>query len=188
MSTTSRTQYVVLGLLTLRPMSGYDLKQEIEASVGYFWQESYGQLYPTLRKLDAAGLIELEAENPDGRGKKVYRITDEGRVTLREWLEEPPAPQPVRNELLLKLFLGFNAPTEVLEGHLNEALDHFLELAQTYDRIARQLDAEADPTREDVLGRLTLDFGIHRVRAGAAWAESALERIRREKGKWIEAP
>jgi PadR family transcriptional regulator, regulatory protein AphA len=182
MTTTSRTQYVVLGLLTLRPMSGYGLKKEIEGSVGYFWQESYGQLYPTLRKLDAAGLIELEVENPDGRGKKVYRITDEGRAALREWLEEPPAPQPVRNELLLKLFLGFNTSTEVLEKHLERALDHFLELAETYDRIARELDQKPDPTREDVVGRLTVDFGIHRVRAGAEWAESALERLRSEKG------
>jgi PadR family transcriptional regulator, regulatory protein AphA len=146
--------------------------------VGYFWQESYGQLYPTLRKLDAAGLIELEAENPDGRGKKVYRITEEGRAALRKWLEEPPAPQPVRNELLLKLFLGFNASDEALERHLEETLDHFLQLGETYDRIARELDAKAEPTREDVLGHLTVDFGIHRVRAGAEWAEKALERLR----------
>lgn len=183
MTTTNRTQFVILGLLTFGPRSGYGLKKEIERSVGYFWQESYGQLYPTLGKLERAGLIELDAVDGAGRGKKVYRITDEGRAALRSWLEEPPIPQPVRNELLLKLFLGGNAPVEAIVRHLERAHDHFQELSRTYDRIARELDSIQDPDLEDVLGRITLDFGIHRVRAGAEWAEAALAEVRRLEDK-----
>jgi PadR family transcriptional regulator, regulatory protein AphA len=178
MGTTNRTQFVILGLLTFEPRSGYGLKKEIESSVGYFWQESFGQLYPSLRKLEASGLIEVQAHGSGGRGKKVYRITEEGRAVLRRWLEEPPEPQPVRNELLLKLFLGGNVSPQILVRHLEEARDHYRGLSRTYDRIARELDSIPEPTREDILGRLTLSFGLHRVRAGAAWAEEALERLR----------
>ncbi|UCB53625.1 MAG: PadR family transcriptional regulator, partial [Candidatus Zixiibacteriota bacterium] len=44
----NKTEFAVLGLLSLSPMSGYDMKAFISQSIGYFWQESYGQLYPAL--------------------------------------------------------------------------------------------------------------------------------------------
>jgi DNA-binding PadR family transcriptional regulator len=48
---------VLLGLLTIEPMSGYDLGQNIRTSVGYMWNESYGQIYPNLKKLAVEGLV-----------------------------------------------------------------------------------------------------------------------------------
>src|ERR1035441_9620557 len=54
--TRNRTAYVLLGLLSIEPnQSGYDLRKAIESSVGYFWGESYGQIYPTLKRLAAGG-------------------------------------------------------------------------------------------------------------------------------------
>ena len=46
----SRTAYVVLGILAIHDnQSGYEIRKTIEQSVGFFWGESYGQLYPTLK-------------------------------------------------------------------------------------------------------------------------------------------
>ena len=50
------TRYAILGLLSLAPMSGYEIRKVAASSIGHFWSESYGQIYPTLRKLVAAGL------------------------------------------------------------------------------------------------------------------------------------
>ena len=58
---------VLLGLLTIEPMSGYDLGQTIRASVGHFWNESYGQIYPNLKKLAAAGLCHREDREAEGQ-------------------------------------------------------------------------------------------------------------------------
>ena len=92
MSLTELTAIPILGLLTWRPLSGYDLKVTIEQSLGNFWSESYGQIYPQLTQLAQDGLIEPEAEpSPSGRSKKVYRITDAGRRALADWLAIPPA-------------------------------------------------------------------------------------------------
>ena len=46
------TPNALLGLLSLRPMSGYDIRQVISESIGYFWSESYGQIYPGLEAAD----------------------------------------------------------------------------------------------------------------------------------------
>ncbi|MGH9601902.1 MAG: PadR family transcriptional regulator, partial [Terriglobales bacterium] len=50
-STTNTTRFALLGLLSLGPQSGYDLKKRMEQSIAHFWSESYGQIYPTLRRL-----------------------------------------------------------------------------------------------------------------------------------------
>jgi len=63
----NKTRFAVLGLLSIRPMSGYDLKQVIESSTRNFWSESYGQIYPVLRELTAGGLAIRIAEPDDLR-------------------------------------------------------------------------------------------------------------------------
>src|SRR6266508_2295617 len=104
---TSSTPYAILGLLNLAPMSGYDVRKEAETSIGYFWSESYGQIYPTLRDLAAQGLIRRRPGRTSAhRDRHVYEITEAGREALALWRAEPPRDSPVRNELLLKLFFG----------------------------------------------------------------------------------
>ncbi|WP_279637931.1 PadR family transcriptional regulator [Corallococcus aberystwythensis] len=44
-------------MLCREPMSGYDLRSTIERSVGHFWQESYGNLYPTLERMAEERLV-----------------------------------------------------------------------------------------------------------------------------------
>jgi DNA-binding PadR family transcriptional regulator len=46
MARVNGTRQVVLGFLTWRPMSGYDIKKIVEQSVSNFWSESYGQGWP----------------------------------------------------------------------------------------------------------------------------------------------
>ena len=104
MPLTKLTAIPILGLLTWRPLSGYDLKVTIERSLGNFWSESYGQIYPQLTQLAQDGLIEPEAEPPSsGRNKRF--------TASRMWASRPcrlagrsPCIAPKRDELLLKLF------------------------------------------------------------------------------------
>lgn len=122
MARTSRTRYPILGALSLRPMSGYDIKKFVEGSIANFWRESYGQLYPTLRALTEEGLIELQR----ARGRRVraerqgYRITRAGRRALEAWLKQPAKLEVPRSELLLKLFFGTEVPAAVLLRHVRE--------------------------------------------------------------------
>ncbi|HEY3155376.1 MAG TPA: PadR family transcriptional regulator, partial [Candidatus Eisenbacteria bacterium] len=63
---TRSTPYAILGMLSFAPMSGYDIRKEAASSIGYFWSESYGQIYPALRELQARGLAKRRADRRAG--------------------------------------------------------------------------------------------------------------------------
>jgi DNA-binding PadR family transcriptional regulator len=102
----SPTGYVILGLLSLGPKSGYEIKAFVDRSVRFFWAASYGQIYPELRRLADAGLIEGEPRPAGGRRRTVYELSSEGRRRLRDWLAVDPQVFETRDEGLLKLFFA----------------------------------------------------------------------------------
>ena len=73
-----KASYVVLGMLRGGPKTGYDIKSLVDRSTRFFWAISYGQVYPELKRLEAAGLAEGEADPSDGRQRRVYTITPAG--------------------------------------------------------------------------------------------------------------
>src|SRR5215213_5591909 len=100
----SPTAYVILGMLSWRPMSGYDIKAIVDHSTRFFWATSYGQIYPELHRLAEAGLVEGEPETGSGRRRTAYTLTATGREALRHWLAQEPRTFEQRDEGLLKLF------------------------------------------------------------------------------------
>jgi DNA-binding PadR family transcriptional regulator len=87
-------EIAVLGLLSDSPMHGYELRKRLASRLGTFRAFSYGSLYPTLRRLSQAGWISEEApiDATGGsaarsrRGKRVYRLTAEGKEHLADLL------------------------------------------------------------------------------------------------------
>lgn len=98
------TASVILGMLRIQPMSGYEIKQAVDQSTRFFWAASYGQIYPELRRLAREGLIEGEQAPRGARRRTVYSLMPKGEEALVAWLNEPPAPPELRFEGLLKLF------------------------------------------------------------------------------------
>ena len=91
-ATKSKTPFAILGLLSWQPMSGYDIKKLVDMGLQHFWNESYGQLYPTLDKLVANGLATRSEETSSGgRRRRVYSITAAGRRAFIDWLREEEA-------------------------------------------------------------------------------------------------
>ena len=171
----NRSQYAILGALTLAPMSGYDFKQFADESVRHFWAESFGQIYPMLRRLEAEGLVVRQpAPEPAGRERIVYAITDAGREALARWLVAPARDDVGRIEVLLKLFFAPSAPPGTAE-HLLRAFraEHVARLAQ-YDAVARWLAAERGGFAELPYWLATLSYGRHVSRALVAWCDESL--------------
>ena len=100
-------KFLVLGLLSERPMSGYDIKKHVKTTLGAVTTASYGTLYPTLHKLLAEGSVEMQEIPQQGRpSKKLYFLTEQGRNELMAWLNRPAQADQVRREFLLKLYLA----------------------------------------------------------------------------------
>lgn len=98
-------ELAVLGLLHDAPMHGYELRKQLHARLGSFRGFSWGSLYPTLRRLQRAGLISetmpeaTERHDATGdtaraarsfrrRGRRVYEITADGKDRLEELLAD----------------------------------------------------------------------------------------------------
>ena len=85
------TAEALLGMLSLGPMSGYEIRQPIEESIGNFWRESFGQIYPTLKRLVAGwaggGGVEERGARVTGR-RKVYRADGGGLEAAGELAED----------------------------------------------------------------------------------------------------
>ncbi|HEX6688757.1 MAG TPA: PadR family transcriptional regulator [Solirubrobacterales bacterium] len=112
----SATAYVILGMVYREPRSGYEIKALVDDTTRFFWAASYGQIYPELKRLSEAGLVEgIDASRGD-RKRTVYAITADGEAELKDWLRKPPETAEMREEGLLKLFFaGALKPAEAVE-------------------------------------------------------------------------
>src|SRR3954469_1779210 len=103
----SPTARVLLGMIRKGGRTGYEIKQLVDISTRFFWAASYGQIYPELRRLEEAGLIEGEDDPAGGRRRRAYSLTAEGESALDEWLRSGDEPTyELRDEGLLKLFFS----------------------------------------------------------------------------------
>ncbi len=97
-------ELAILGLLKERSMHGYQLKKHLTDTLGSFWQVSYGSLYPTLRRLQRDGAVEMIFPKDEvGRRKNVYRITPEGEQLFAELLERAGAEASEDNGFSVRL-------------------------------------------------------------------------------------
>lgn len=176
----STTQFSIIGLLTWRPMTGYDIRREIHDSIGHFWSESYGQIYPCLRRLVADGLAVVE--NKAGRGpggRKVYHVTPAGRRALKRWLVQPIRPTPVRSELCLKLCFGSLAGVRASQRQVRAFRATHAERLATWKKSESQIRRILRQEPEAVHFLLTVRMGVAVARACVRWADESLEILSR---------
>lgn len=69
-------------------MYGYEITQKVKALSGGKLHITEGALYPALHKLEAEGMLSVEAEKVDNRIRKYYKLTDSGEVETTNRLEE----------------------------------------------------------------------------------------------------
>lgn len=100
-------EYIVLGLIGLRPQSGYSILSQFDTALSS-WSASPGSIYPMLKRLEKNGVIEGEIEMTyETRPRKVYQLTASGTALLDDWLRLTPEVQPVfqAREIALWRFL-----------------------------------------------------------------------------------
>jgi PadR family transcriptional regulator AphA len=123
------TAKVVLGMLALGARTGYDIKRAIDLSTRFFWNASYGQIYPELHRLAERGLVSATPDPPGGRRRTSYALTASGRAVLGEWLRDDTSMTfEARDESVLRLFFGDLLGSEDVIANLR-AKQHFCEQA-----------------------------------------------------------
>ena len=176
---TGKTQYVILGMLARMPQSGYTIKKWIEHEYSHFWQESYGQIYPTLKKLVAEGLAVTSADIEVGnkRGQIVYSITDAGKKELSDWLHEEPEIEKLRYEILLKVSFGENTQPKVILGHLDDFAKRNEKLVKDMNDYIKHFDQLKAQGTDCTYSKLTALCGVYIYSAMKDWAAEATKII-----------
>jgi PadR family transcriptional regulator AphA len=166
------TPYALLGLLSVRPWTTYELAQQVRRSLHWFWPRAERKLYDVPKKLAAEGLATATEEFTGKRRRTVYAITSAGRRELRSWLRMP-SPEPTwENEALVKVFFAdggeLGALRTTLTGMRDAAQARLAELA------ALAAQEPLFPQRRH-LGAVTIRLHQDLEEAQVRWAEWALE-------------
>jgi PadR family transcriptional regulator, regulatory protein AphA len=97
-------KYAILGFLSWRPASGYDLKKLMADSIPYYWSGNNNQIYTALTALHKEGLVTNYVMHQERYpARKIYSITEEGLAALKNWLASPPELPLLRNSFLVQL-------------------------------------------------------------------------------------
>src|SRR5919202_6236966 len=94
------TSYAVLGMLSVRSWTTYELAKQVQRSLNWFWPRAERRLYEEPKSLVADGLATAVKEFTGARPRTVYGITAAGRVALATWLSTPSAPLTTESEAL----------------------------------------------------------------------------------------
>ena len=71
-------KFVILRLISKRPMHGYEVMKALEEESKGYYRPSPGSVYPTLQMLEDEGYVTVE----EADGKKIYSITEDGAEYL----------------------------------------------------------------------------------------------------------
>jgi DNA-binding PadR family transcriptional regulator len=103
----SKNELVVLGLLSQKPMHGYQLHQEIEKTGMEIWAEvNLSSIYNTLNRLEEEEMVEAKREKPGKMPERsVYHVTKTGKKKLASLLEQVLSDKRIRPaDLMLGIF------------------------------------------------------------------------------------
>lgn len=175
----NKTKYMILGLLNHQPMSGYDIKERVDHALSMFWNSGFGQIYPTLASLTEDGNIQLfKRESKAGPDRKVYKITDQGKVMLKKWLATPTEKEEVRYEMLLKLFFSSAIdPMDVIRNIESFQMKKQAEKIRL-DMFCMELEKIMDESEDHRMYYLTARFGQKVYEAYLQWAQEAMEMLK----------
>lgn len=114
------TSYAILGLLSVREWTTYELAKQVRRSLNWFWPRAERKLYDEPKRLVEEGLATASREHTGKRGRTVYRINRRGRTALRQWLSEPSRPRSTEFEAMVKVFFADAGPKDQLLATLHD--------------------------------------------------------------------
>lgn len=172
----------ILAVLVQCPASGYDLAKKFDGSVGYFWKATHQQIYRELGKLEEQGWVDGEAIAQTGKPeKKIYRATDLGIKELQAWMVQSTELTPAKEDILVKMFVGYLIAPEAMLAQLEERRQLHLARASVYQSIESKYFSKLDNLNAaDKFAYLTLKNGLMYERYWIDWCEEAIAMLQAE--------
>ncbi|MBI9046326.1 MAG: PadR family transcriptional regulator [Anaerolineaceae bacterium] len=114
-------EFAILGLLSWRSLSGYDLKKLFSDSMVLYWSGNNNQIYRTLIKLYDEDLVTREVQHQESApSRKIYTTTEKGLNELNEWMVSQPRLPQMKNYFLTQLMWGDYLDNETLQSLISQ--------------------------------------------------------------------
>lgn len=155
-----KAQDVILGILMDGSKSGYDIKKDFETVFSYFYDASFGSVYPALKVMEKEGLIVKEIVIQEGKpNKHTYSITDKGRDAFYSYLRSPVSTDIVRSDISTRLYFGHNAEPNLVSSWITSIVREY----KASLRIIEQFKLE-NQDNMTVTQKICLSLGINSYR------------------------
>lgn len=183
MARARQTELAVLCVLGVQPLTGYAVRAAIRDQLGFFWSESFGQIYPALAELERTGLVERH----EGKkaGSSIFSLTSAGRARLVELLKEPDTPAPRRDGLMLRLFFGRVLGPDACRELVERARDSARQQLAVYESLRATVESEADYPQHQAYWLITISAGEHSTRAAIDWADETLASLDEHRERYV---
>jgi DNA-binding PadR family transcriptional regulator len=140
-----------------------------------YWTSSPSQIYAEPRRLLALGWITGEKQPATTRPRTVYRLTDQGREALREWLRAPVGFPKLQHEASVRLFAGDMIDDEEILASLQRLRTDLAEMAAIVERNIARAPRLPHRTRYMLLHQ---DLGRRLLAAHADWLDAVERELR----------
>jgi len=179
----------LLGLLSHRPMTGYDLKRIFDDPMEFFWAAQMSQIYRELNKLEKKGLVKSEVETQEKRpDRKVYQVTKEGKETFLNWLNQFPdqLSEARRSRFLMRIFFSSRIKLDELAFQIKrykKEKEEGLRYLNKVEQWIKDYSREEKFKDDTFYWHLIVKKEYKNIAAGMEWADECLELIEQKKRK-----
>lgn len=178
-------EYLILGLLMLSPMTGYELQQFIKKNLSLICSHSAGSTQTALSKLERSGRIAASETVEGRRHKKVFAVTDAGRSAFSAWIAHPMQADRVKNMELSRLFFaGLAKPEERLRAirdyirQMEDAKSALSSIRDSFHRMDKQgLPPGTDWPQVLRFQEYTIEYGIAAAEFEIGWYSRLLHEL-----------
>lgn len=176
-------RYTILGLLSWRPASGYDLKRIISGSEVFYWSGNNNQIYKSLIELQNEGLVTHQVQVQESLPtKKIYSITEKGLAELHQSLLTTPEIPELRKGFLIQLAWAEVLSDEEILVLLKKYEQELTARLQMYHAQAARPGSNPDRSpREQYLWKRITENLVAATQTELDWVRQTQQGIREKK-------
>ena len=168
---------IILGLLSKKKLTTYDIKSAMEKSISNFYSNSFGSINPAIKKLEKNKMITCSELVENGRLKKIYQTTKKGKENYQSWIKEPIKQGRLKDEVLIRIFFLADSDKEqqkkLIQDYLEELNSSKIKLEQTKEDI-ETIKLTTQQKNKIKYQTSTLQFGIDYIKFKELWFQNLL--------------
>lgn len=177
-------KHAILGLLNYQDMTGYDIDRWLQKPISFFWHAQTSQVYKELNAITKNNWVENRIEVQTGKpNKKIFSITDEGRIELNRWLGEADLTEIMKykNPLLIKIFFSSNidlgATMRLLEKYISEC-NEIIQRMNEDTRNIPEYEESFGTEDESFYWGMTMTYGFMYYQNEIKWANWCIDKLK----------